>query len=105
MMADVGDRLGVGTVQLGLGMAAYFRGETDQAQLLLVQAQTNLREGGGGQELSWAMSNALVDTRTYDLLMEATHRYQTSLNLPPAEWARMVCSDGEAWRARTKSKQ
>ena len=100
MLADVGDRLGVGTVQLGLGLAAHFRGETESAQLLLTEAQTNMREGGGGQELSWAISNALIDTRTQDLLIEATDRYKASLNLPPAEWAQMVCSDGEAWRAR-----
>ena len=103
MMGDLGDRHGVGTIQLGLGMAAHFRGETEEAQLLLVEAQTNLREGGGGQELSWALSNALVDTRTHDLLVEVTDRYQASLNLPPAEWAKMVCSDGEAWRARARS--
>jgi len=102
MMADVGDRLGVGTIHLGLGMAAHFRGETEEAQRLLGEAQTDLREGGGGQELSWAICNALVDTRTQDLLIEATDRYQANLNLPPDEWARMVCSDGDAWRARTR---
>ena len=100
IMADVGDRLGVGTVQLGLGLAAHFRGETEEAQRILREAQTDLREGGGGQELSWSLSNALIDTRTQDLLIEATDRYQSSLNLPAAEWAKMVCSDGEAWRAR-----
>ena len=100
MMVDLGDRLGVGTVLLGLGMAKHFRGETEEAQRLLSEAQTNMREGGGGQELSWALSNALVDTRTQDMLIEATDRYKNGLNLPPAEWARMVCSDGEAWRAR-----
>ena len=62
----------------------------------------NLREGGGGQGLSWPISNVLVDTRTHELLVEATNRYQASLNLPPEEWARMVCADGEAWRARTR---
>ncbi|MCI0786376.1 MAG: hypothetical protein J4O09_08690, partial [Chloroflexi bacterium] len=87
---------------LGLGMAADFWGDTDEAQRLLTDAQTSLREGGGGQGLSWPISNVLVDTRTHDLLVEATHRYQASLNLPPAEWARMVCADGEAWRARTR---
>ena len=102
MMVDLGDRHGEGAVLLGLGMSAHFRGETEEAQLLLAEAQTNLREGGGGQELSWALSNALVDTRTHDLLVEVTDRYQASLNLPPAEWAKMVCSDGEAWRARTR---
>ena len=103
MMVDLGDRHGVGAVLLGLGMAAHFRGETDEAQRLLTEAQTNLREGGGGQGLSWPISNVLVDTRTHDLLVEATNRYQAGLNLPPAEWTRMVCSDGEAWRARNRS--
>ena len=101
MMRDTGDRQGEGAVLLGLGMAAHFRGETAEAQLLLTEAQTNLREGGGGQGLSWLISNVLVDTHTHDLLVEATNRYQNSLNLPPEEWTRMVCSDGEAWRART----
>ena len=103
MMGDLVDRHGVGAVLMGLGMAAHFRGKTDEAQLLLEEAQTNLREGGGGQGLSWPLSNVPIDTRNHDLLVEATNRYQNSLNLPPAEWARMVCSDGEAWRARTVS--
>ena len=101
MMGDLRDRHGVGAVLLGLGMAEHFRGETEAAQRLLTEAQTNLREGGGGQGLSWPISNILVDTGTHDLLVEATLRYQNGLNLPPAEWAQMVCSDGEAWRART----
>ena len=103
MMVDLGDRHGVGAVLLGLGMAAQLRGETDEAMRLLTEAQTNLREGGGGQGLSWPVSNALVDTRTHDLLVEAVCRYQAGLNLPPDEWARMVLGDGEAWRARTRS--
>ena len=72
MMGDIGDRHGVGAVLLGLGMTAQFRGESVEAQRLLVEAQTNLREGGGGQGLSWPISNVLVDTRTHDLLVEAT---------------------------------
>ena len=103
MMGDLGDRHGAGAVLLGLGMAAHFRGDTKEAQLLLTDAQTNLREGGGGQGLSWPISNVLVDTRTHELLVEATNLYQNSLNLPPDEWAQMVCSDGEAWRTRTRS--
>ena len=103
MMGEIRDRHGAGAVLLGLGMAAHFRGDAKGAQLLLTEAQTNLREGGGGQGLSWPISNVLVDTRTHDLLVEVTNRYQNSLNLPPVEWAQMVCSDGEAWQARTKS--
>ena len=103
MMGDLGDRHGAGAVLLGLGMAAHFRGDTKEAQLLLSEAQTNLREGSGGQGLAWPISNVLVDTRTHVLVVEVTNRYQNSLNLPPDEWARMVCSDGEAWRARTNS--
>ena len=103
MMVDIGDRHGAGAVLLGLGMAAHFRSETDEAQRLLGEAQTELREGGGGQGLSWPMSNVLVDTHSHDLLVEVTNRYQNSLNIAPAEWAQMVCSDGEAWRTRTKS--
>jgi hypothetical protein len=103
MMVDIGDRHGEGAVLLGLGMAAHFRGETDEAQRILTEAQTNLREGGGGQGLSWPISNVLVDTRTHDLLVEATHRYQSGLDLPANEWTRMVLADGEAWRARAES--
>jgi len=103
IMGDLGDRHGVGTVLLGLGLAAHFRGEADKAQLLFTEAQMNLREGSGGQGLSWAISNALIDTRTHALLVEATHRYQNGLSMPPAEWAQMVIADGEAWRARSKS--
>ena len=103
MMGDLGDRHGVGAVLLGLGMTAHFRGEPEKAQSLLTEAQTNLREGGGGQGLSWPISNALVDTRTHDLLVEATNRYQASLDLPSDEWARMVCSDGESWRASART--
>ena len=103
MMEDLGDRHGAGAVLLGLGIAAHFRGETEAPQLLLTEAQTNFREGGGGQGLSWPISNVPIDTSTHDLLLEATQRYQASLNLPPEEWAQMVCSDGDAWRARTVS--
>ena len=101
-MVDIGDRHGAGAVLLGLGMAAHFRGEADEAQRILTEAQTELREGGGGQGISWPISSVLVDTRTHDLLVEATNRYQGSLNLPPTEWASMVCADGESWRARSK---
>ena len=102
MMGDIGDRHGAGAVLLGLGMAAHFRSETGEAQRLLGEAQTELREGGGGQGLSWPMSNVLVDTHSHDLLVEVTNRYQNSLHLPPAEWAQMVRTDGEAWRTRTR---
>ena len=102
LMGDIGDRHGMGAVLLGLGMAAHFRGDEAEAERILTEAQTHLREGGGGQGLSWPISNVLVDTRTHNLLVEATNRYQASLDLSPVEWARMVCSDGEAWRARTR---
>ena len=103
MMDDLGDRHGAGAVLLGLGMAAQLRGEAEAAQLHLVEAQTNLREGGGGQGIIWPISNTLVDTHTHDLLLEVTRRYQAGLDLPAAEWTAMVLADGEAWRARPKS--
>ena len=103
MMSDLGDRHGVGAVLLGLGIAVHLRGETEEAQILLVEAQTHLREGGGGQGLSWPISNVSVDTRTHDLLVEATRRYQSGLELPAAEWTQMVFADWEAWSARSKS--
>ncbi len=101
MMNDLGDRHGIGAVLLGLGIVAHFRGERVETKRLLVEAQTNLREGGGGQGLSWPISNVLVDTSTRELLVTATDRYQAGLNLPPSAWIHMVCSDGEAWLART----
>jgi tetratricopeptide (TPR) repeat protein len=99
-MGDIGDRHGVGAVLLGLGLVAHVRGEAAKAQTLLEEAQTNLREGGGGQGLAWPLSNVLVDSRTHDLLVEVTDRYQASLNLPIDEWVEMVCADGDAWRGR-----
>ena len=101
VMGDIGDFHGLGAILVGLGMLAHFRGDGGEAERILTEAQTRLREGGGGQGLSWMISNVLVDTSTHGLLVEATDRYQASLNMPPAEWARMVCSDGAAWRART----
>ena len=103
MMGDVGDRLGVGAVLLGLGMAEQSRGQGDEAERLIEEAQTQLREGGGGQGLSWGLSNALIDTRTHDLLVAAAHRYQAGLDLPATEWTQMVLADWKAWRARSKT--
>ena len=88
---------------MGIGLTKHFQGETESAKQMLGEAQINLREGGGGQELSWAISNALIDTSTQDLLIEATDRHKKGLNLPLDEWVEMVCSDGEAWRGRTRS--
>ena len=102
VMGDIGDRHGVAAVSLGLGMAAHFRGEFEKVQPLLTKAQTNFREGVGGQGLSWPISNVLVDTHTHDLLLQATRRYESSLNLPPDEWARMVIADGEAFMGRVR---
>ena len=99
MMGDLGDRLGVGTLLLGLGMTEHYRGEKDESLRLIAEAQTQLREGTGGQGLSWALSNAPVDTCTHDLLVDATRRYQSALESPATEWTRMVIEDGEAWRA------
>ena len=83
-------------------MLAHFRGDMDEAQLLLTDAQTNLREGGGGQGLSWPISNSLVDTRSYDLLVEATNRYQVSLDLPACR----VGTDGvRRWRSLARTLQ
>ena len=47
LMDDLGDRHGAGAVLLGLGMVAHFGGETEKAQRLLVEAQTNLPGGWG----------------------------------------------------------
>ena len=103
VMGDIADRHGVGAVLLGMGLAAHYRGDTEKARTLLEEAQTNLREGGGGQGISWPLSNVLVDTHTHDLLVETVRRYENALNLPLEEWVAMVCSDGEAWMARAKS--
>ena len=103
MMVDVGDRLGVGIVLLGLGMAEHYRGNKDESERLITEAQAHVREGSGGQGVSWGLSNALVDTRTHDLLLDTMRRYQEGVDLPAAEWTRMVLADGEAWHARAKS--
>ena len=71
--------------------------------MILTDAQTHLREGGGGQGLSWPLSNVLIETHTHHQLMEVVNRYQASLNLPAAEWVKMVCADGEALRAGVSS--
>ena len=84
---------GVAAVSMGLGMASHFRGECEKVQSLLTEAQTNFREGVGGQGLSWPLSNVLVDTHTHDLLLQATRRYESSLNLPPDDWGRMVIAE------------
>ena len=98
VMGDIGDRHGVAAVSMGLGMAVHFRGECEKVQPLLTETQTNFREGVGGQGLSWPLSNVLVDTHTHGLLLQATRRYENSLNLPPDDWGRMVIADGEAFR-------
>ena len=92
-MGDIGDRHGVAAVSMGLGMAAHFRGECEKVQPLLTEAQTNFREGVGGQGSSWPLSNVVVDTHTHDLLLQATRRYESSLNLPPDDWGRMVIAE------------
>ena len=99
-MGKIGDRHGVAAALMGLGMGAHLRGEAEEAERILSDAQTNLREGSGGQGMSWPISNALVDTRTHEKLLEATDRYHASLELSPAAWAQMVCSDGDTWLAR-----
>ena len=100
LMGKIGDRHGVAAALMGLGMGAHLRGEAEEAERILSDAQTNLREGSGGQGMSWPISNALVDTRTHEKLLEATDRYHASLELSPAAWAQMVCSDGDTWLAR-----
>ena len=98
VMGDIGDRHGVAAVSMGRGIAAHFRGECEKVQPHLTEAQTNFREGVGGQGLSWQLSNVLIDTHTHGLLLQATRRYESSLNLPPDDWGRMVIADGEAFR-------
>ena len=93
LMGDIGDRHGVAAVSMGLGMAVHFRGECEKVQPLLTEAQTNFREGVGGQGLSWPLSNVMVDTHTHDLLLQATRRYESSLSLPPDDWGRMVIAE------------
>jgi hypothetical protein len=100
IMHEIGDLHGIGAVSLGLGLLAQSRGDSDESEQLLAEAQTKLREGGGGQGLSWPISNVLLDTSTSETLIATTDRYQASLSLPAAEWVRMVCSDGEEFRAR-----
>jgi hypothetical protein len=68
MMSDVGDHHGVGIALIGLGVAEHFRGNVDEPHRLIAEAQVQLREGTGGQGLSWALPNSPVDTRSSELL-------------------------------------
>ena len=97
-MSDVGGRHGVGVVLTGLGMAEHFRGNVDESQRLIAEAQVQFREGTGGQGLSWALSHSPVDTRTLKLLREVTSRYEAALTSPTDEWTEMVIQDGTTWR-------
>ena len=100
MMSDVGDRHGVGVVLIGLGMAEHFRGNVIEPERLIAEAQVQLREGTGGQGLSWALSHSPVDTRTLKLLREVTSRYEAALTSPTDEWTEMIIQDSTIWRDR-----
>jgi len=100
IMSDLGDRLGAGTAVLGPGIIDHYIGNTLESEHQIAEAQVLLREGSNGPGLSWALANALVDTRNHDLMIETTDRYQASLELPADEWTRMVTSDADNWRGR-----
>ena len=100
IMRDLGDRHGLGAILLGMGMSADLRGDSEEAERLLIEAQLHLREGGGGQGLSWPISNAMIKTSTQALLSEAEQRYQHSLDIPPNDWTRMVLADRDLWLSR-----
>ena len=102
VMTDLGDRHGLGAIMLGMGMSADLRGDTEEAERLLMDAQRHLREGGGGQGVSWPLSNSMIINVTEDQLREAATRYQHALESPQDEWARMVFADRDAWLARNK---
>ena len=46
-----------------------------------------------GQDNPWPLPDAMVDTHTHDLLLQATRRYESSLNLPPDDRGRMVIAE------------
>ena len=53
------------------------------------------------QVLSTPEELEVYDPATNSLLdVEATQRYKNALDLPRADWARMVCDDGDAFCAR-----
>ena len=58
----------------------------------------DVNEGVTGEQL-----NSIRRWRRTIMQIEATDRYKKGLNLPLEEWVEIVCSDGEAWRARTRS--
>ena len=70
--------------------SVHLRGETEEAQRLLGEAQTHFREGGGGQGLSWPISSVLVDTRTHDVLVDATRRYSIWHPLSGRGWSLLM---------------
>ena len=70
---------------------------------LLIDAQRHLREGGGGQGVSWPISNSMIINGTEEQLRDAADRYQHSLESPPDQWTKMLFADRDAWLARTST--
>ena len=103
MMTDLGDRHGMGAIMLAMGMSADLRGDTAEAERLLIDAQRHLREGGGGQGVSWPISNSMIINGTEEQLRDAADRYQHSLESPPDQWTKMLFADRDAWLARTST--
>jgi hypothetical protein len=66
MMDELGDRHGTAAATLAAGLVAHLRRNAEAAERLLMEGQTHLREGGGGQGLSWPLSNTIVDTHTHE---------------------------------------
>ena len=70
MMVDVRDRLGVGIVLLGLGMAEHYRGNKDESQRLIAEAQPTygkaaaVREYPGGSRTLWSIPAPTICSST-----------------------------------------
>jgi len=95
MMNDLGDRLGVGATLIGLSAAI----GGDRGERLIGEAQHHLREGGGGQGVSWALANMRVDTRIRSDYVAITERYEAGFELMEEAWVAMVREDLAAWQA------
>ena len=97
LMREVGDRLGLGTLYLSLAVCAQQGGDEEDGRRFSELGQRELRRGLGGQGLSWAVSNAPVETRTLEQVLEAGQRYRNALDWDGDDWATMVFADAASW--------
>jgi hypothetical protein len=72
-------------------------GDAGDGLELAAKAQSELRRGLGGQGLSWAVSNAPVETASLEQLLSVSQRYREALDWSHEDWAAMCLSDAASW--------